>query len=135
MAVDDLYEFVLPHVAEWQGGDRCILCQGNEALGQHVSEKHSGGAESRTAGQPGKIGVATRSNSSRRVTNMKLDPTAAFVLVGSKKLSFKCKRDSFSHRHVDNDIFQNRSGNLLFHRPFGVLKFPAVPAMVPMITR
>ncbi len=39
VAVDDLYEFVLPHAAEWQGGDRVHFApKGNEALGQHVSD-------------------------------------------------------------------------------------------------
>ena len=38
--IDDLYEFVLPHAGEWQAGDRVHFAdKGNQALGQHVSER------------------------------------------------------------------------------------------------
>jgi acyl-CoA thioesterase-1 len=39
VAINDLYEFVLPHAAEWQGTDRVHFNPaGNEQLGKRVSE-------------------------------------------------------------------------------------------------
>jgi hypothetical protein len=40
VAINDLYEFVLPHAAEWQGADRVHFnAAGNEQLGKRVSEE------------------------------------------------------------------------------------------------
>lgn len=39
IAIDDLYTFVLPHRAEWQGGDTVHFnATGNQRLAQQVSE-------------------------------------------------------------------------------------------------
>ncbi len=39
IAIDDLYEFVLPHVREWQNPDQCHFNEeGNKALGRRVSD-------------------------------------------------------------------------------------------------
>lgn len=40
IAVDDLYEYVLPHVKEWQSGDKVHFnAKGNDELGKRVGER------------------------------------------------------------------------------------------------
>lgn len=50
VAVNDLYTYVLPHAAEWQGGDKVHFnAVGNEALAKRVSEEILKMLETKTA--------------------------------------------------------------------------------------
>ena len=53
VAINDLYEFTLPHVAEWQSGDKVHFnATGNQHLGQRVAESIKAALKEPVAAKP-----------------------------------------------------------------------------------